>query len=843
MAMEHWITLVPDTAALEKGIAKAFDAAKKNAKIEVKTDPAQAHKAGEEAGKAVDRGVQEATEDTGKDVGTSVDKGAKEATKDTGKKVGESVDKGAKDGTKNTGKEVGTKIGKDLGAEAEKSGRSVGTALGTAIGGALGSIVRDRVSATLSKVISGDIKGAAEDVSSALDGISGGLTNIQNITGSDNFIGRGIGRLRDVVDNASASVGGLAQSIESVSNGIGAITSTKDAAVQLVDTFNNAKDGISGVKDLLDTLEKRAPAIAAALGRIAGPMIEIAGAAYGIDWIQSHLPESLQGREPTINKNLGPNQGAGLSGRSWMRDFTHPWEVPERIWRNIFDEDAGSDGPVARAGGSDDGAASEVGLGDAINSALTDSAPGFNYKPGDNLGDVINDALSGGGSREGDLPDPINEYRIGGGLGDAIRDAQALDKAARDAQREADLAKREAEREAKATDRAEKQAQREADRAVRESARDASAVGRGLSVPLTQLANGRWTSPDPAWAHLINRESGGNASIIQQITDVNSGGNEAEGLFQITPATWAAHGGLKYGKHPGQASPQQQADIAANILRANPSGSDWGAGLAGRESAAALMAGLTSGRSGGAANVGGGSVGGGSGGGGRGGSGRVSLPGSGGGSFSPAGSFNPSNAPGFYAWVVPMNGDGAAAAGGPAGAGGGAAAAGGGVTGGGGFGGGVGGGNSVFSQLSNIAQSGASETLLPQGFSDPMTWPTTKSGLALLNIFGRMIGGPGTGGGQGLISDTRNLVPGELNPAITAGGSSQLLGGAAGMMTQLTQGGVPGAAAAGGTTIDQSVNFNGNVDGDVSRAMANASAGRTAAARTLSVSPAGAAAI
>lgn len=118
---------------------------------------------------------------------------------------------------------------------------------------------------------------------------------------------------------------------------------------------------------------------------------------------------------------------------------------------------------------------------------------------------------------------------------------------------------------------------------------DAPAV---MTVPLTENADGTWTSPSPAWAHLIMRESGGNPTIIQQIIDVNSGGNEAEGLFQITPATWRAHNGTDFAATARAATPQQQALVAARIFTRNPSGSDWGAGLPGREDAQQLAAGL-----------------------------------------------------------------------------------------------------------------------------------------------------------------------------------------------------------------------------------------------------------
>ncbi|QDF18407.1 lysin A [Mycobacterium Phage Rachaly] len=120
----------------------------------------------------------------------------------------------------------------------------------------------------------------------------------------------------------------------------------------------------------------------------------------------------------------------------------------------------------------------------------------------------------------------------------------------------------------------------------------APAPASEMTVPLTDLGNGRWTSPSLAWAHLIMRESSGNPTIIQQIHDVNSGGNEAEGLFQITPRTWKAHNGTQFAPSARFATPQQQAIVAARIITRNPSGSDWGAGLPGREDARQLVAGL-----------------------------------------------------------------------------------------------------------------------------------------------------------------------------------------------------------------------------------------------------------
>jgi hypothetical protein len=114
-------------------------------------------------------------------------------------------------------------------------------------------------------------------------------------------------------------------------------------------------------------------------------------------------------------------------------------------------------------------------------------------------------------------------------------------------------------------------------------------------VPIIKNPDGTITSSDPAWKHLIDRESGGR-NIGQGITDANGGPgspNAAQGYFQITPATWKSHGGEKYAPNPMAATPEQQAAVAADIFRANPSGSDWGAGLSGREDPHALASGLS----------------------------------------------------------------------------------------------------------------------------------------------------------------------------------------------------------------------------------------------------------
>lgn len=114
------------------------------------------------------------------------------------------------------------------------------------------------------------------------------------------------------------------------------------------------------------------------------------------------------------------------------------------------------------------------------------------------------------------------------------------------------------------------------------------------TIPLKKNKDGTWTSTDPEWAKLIARESGGRADRVQEIQDANSGGNEASGLFQIAKGTWAGHGGTKYAPTAGQATPEQQAEIAAAIFNKS-GGSPWGSGKGqnfGRENEDALRKGI-----------------------------------------------------------------------------------------------------------------------------------------------------------------------------------------------------------------------------------------------------------
>lgn len=112
-------------------------------------------------------------------------------------------------------------------------------------------------------------------------------------------------------------------------------------------------------------------------------------------------------------------------------------------------------------------------------------------------------------------------------------------------------------------------------------------------VPIIVNPDGTISSPDPEWDKLIKRESGGRNIPQGNIGDINNkNGDLAKGYFQITDATWKQYGGGKYTTNAMDATPQQQAEIAANIFRAR-GGQPWGAvSGGGREDPKKLLAGL-----------------------------------------------------------------------------------------------------------------------------------------------------------------------------------------------------------------------------------------------------------
>lgn len=117
------------------------------------------------------------------------------------------------------------------------------------------------------------------------------------------------------------------------------------------------------------------------------------------------------------------------------------------------------------------------------------------------------------------------------------------------------------------------------------------------TIELKKNDDGTYAAVDPEWNKLIQRESGGRPDVVQGVQDVNSGGNEASGLFQIAKGTWAGYGGTKFAPTAGEATPEQQAEIAAKIFN-KEGGSPWGSGAGqnfGRENEDALRAGIKKG--------------------------------------------------------------------------------------------------------------------------------------------------------------------------------------------------------------------------------------------------------
>lgn len=779
MALEHWVALVPDTKSLEKGIEKALAKAKEGATVEVKTDPAQAERAGRDAGKAIDKGAKDETRDTGKDVGAQIDKGAKEGTKDTGKEVGTKVGKdagesGAK-GAKSAGRVIAETIGGEIGRNVGDWARSrfprvfdnlgdIGQVFGTAGAKAAGAFatrlgerlrssgVKATAAAAGAVVATGFASALTNNfsgVDSALDNLSTRAHTLKGVLG-DTFVGSVVSTFADGLDHARGALSMVQAVTGTVNDTIGAFSGITKAAAGAQTLFNVALTAnpigvvVAAIAALVaglvyfftqtETGRKIWEKFTQAVGKAWDFVKDKASAAWS--WFQSTLwPGIKVGVDFAIDKfNL-------------FRD----------VIKTVFEKVREYIQPVVDLIGK---------IKDGIGGALGGIGNALSHVPG--LGFLGGHASGGYISGPGTGTSDSIIARVSNG--EFIVNAQAT------------------------------AANLPLLTAVNSGALQRFDSGGlvGADSPLKQYAASKVGTPytmasprqdcSSSMSELANVATG-RPPRSSLMTTVNEGswlaergfimGRGGPGTFRIG---WFDHGGGANGHTAGTLPDGTNVESSGSTgmftMGANARGAD--------ASMFDKHAYLPMSPQGQAMGGDGASVGGSSGGGGLGGFGGGSggSRGGGGGGFI-----------------------------------------------GGGSGGGSGSASGIFDQLKSIGEGGAKETFLPAGFSDPTSWPNVKSGMALLGVLGGLAGGQG--GQQGLIQDTRNLAPGELNPAITAGGSASLLGGAEGMMTQLTQGGVArrGEGGDGQGNIDQSTNFFGNVDGDVSKAMNKANTARTARTR------------
>lgn len=139
-------------------------------------------------------------------------------------------------------------------------------------------------------------------------------------------------------------------------------------------------------------------------------------------------------------------------------------------------------------------------------------------------------------------------------------------------------------------------------------------------------------------------------------------------------------------------------------------------------------------------------------------------------------------------------------------------------------GGGSGGGSSPLSELGGMIRGAATETMMPDGFSDPLDWPNVRSGIAALNFVAGLGGGAqdptggllsGVAGSFGLsnifggdsagaTSGSPKLSPGDFNPAVAGDSMGANISGLSAFMPSAAGG------AGGGATIDNSLNVTAN---------------------------------
>ena len=770
MALEHWVTLVPDTKSLEKGIKAAFDAAKKDSTVEVKVDPAQARKSGEDAGKAIDQGAKDATKNTGKDVGKKVGDDVKSSTGSAGKSAGEQL-----------ASELGSAAGRAAGSWARSKFPRVFANL-TAVRDVIGS-EGARAGVDFASRLGDRIRGSGlKSIAVAAGGVIGtgiaaGLTtNFSELEGSLGTISSSASKLRDTLGDTfvGSAVGVFATGVEKARGALSGVQAVTSTVNETISAFSGVTKTATGVQWLFNTAMTANPigiVIAAIAALVAGLVLfftktetgrkiwekftQVASAAW--DFVKGAAEKAWSWFQGTLWPGIKTGfEVAGTVFNTFRDVVSRVFDRVKEVMQPVLDIITKIKDGI---GGAISGIGNVLSHVPGLGSLGGHATGGFISGPGSGTSDSIIARVSNGefivnaqsASRNIGLLNAINSGSLpgfdqGGLVG--------------------------------------------ADSPLKQYAQ--SMVGRKYSMASRDDCSG-------TMSELANVATGAppRSSLM---TTVNEGswlasrgfimGRGGPGTFRIG---WYDHGGGANG-HTAGTLPD-----GTNVESSGSAGM-FVLGAAARGADSPMFdhqAFLPMSPQGAAIGGDGASIGG---------------PGSGG---DGGGSF----------------GTGGGGSGGSSGGGGGGSRGGGG-------GGGAGGSsqaNSIFSQLKSIGEGGVKETFLPPGFSDPTTWPNVKSGMALLKVFGGMLGGQG--GSQGLLGDTRNLAPGELNPAITAGGSGSLLGGAEGMMTQLTQGGIGRQQQAGAPSVDQSTNFYGNVDGDVSKGLAMANTSRTARAQHPTTGP------
>lgn len=797
MSIEHWVTLVVDTKSAEKRIEDMFDAADKRSTVEVKVDKEAARKSGEEAGRAIDQG-------------------AKDATKDTGKDVGAQIDRGTKDGTKTTGTEVGTKVGKDAGDAGRSSAKTSGQQIAEALGGELGSRLNDwarskfpRVFANtdaVSRTIGSAGARAAVDfgtrfgarVKAAINGpgvkaaavAAGGTISMGIATAASQNFEPVVSALSEIGSRASQLQGQLGDTfvgsaVGAFATGVGKVGTAMQAVQDVTGQVNGVVSAFTGVQQTLMGVTKTATGVQW--------LWNVALTANPIGIVVAAIAALVAGLVLFFTKT---ETGRKIWETTWgfiKTSVSTVWDVVKGTFDKVMTFITGLPDKIKNVGTFMwDGL--KLGLKTVLNwisNAWNGFASAFSF--------TIPDWVPVVGGKKWELPHmptfagggPISG--AGTGTSDSIITRVSNGEFIVNA----------------AATRANLHLLEIINAGKLGGFAEGGLVGSGAS-PLNLYAQSmvgrKYTMSSPradcssSMSELANVATG-RAPRSSLMTTVNEGswlqsrgfilGRGGPGTFRIG---WFDHGGGANG-HTAGTLPD-----GTNVESSGSTGMfTMGAAARGADSPMFDQ--------------------------------HAYLP------MSPQGQ--------------PMGGDGASLGGGGSsggssggGFGGGFGGGSGGSSGGGGSTGrrigGAGGGSdakSVLDQLKNIGEGGLKETFLPQGFSDPMSWPNVQSGLALLKVFGGMLGGGN--GDQSLIGDTRNLAPGELNPAITSGGSGSLLGGAEGMMTQLTRGGV--AHGQGGNpgpgNIDQSTNFYGNVDGNFDAGMKKANDARLAGTRSITTGP------